>query len=480
MSEARVDSHLFIIFGGTGDLTARKLIPALLQLRKAGYLDQRSVVLAVARKSTFDDSTYRAWTREALLAEGLAEEAVSSWCEECLHYQPLGEGGSEDYQALAKRILGIEREHRLAGNRAFYLALPHAAFAGIVAGLKQAGLNRGPGWTRLVIEKPFGHDLSSACQLNQQLHQVFEERHIYRIDHYLGKETVQNLLVFRFANAIFESLWNREHIERVEITVAEQLGVEDRAGYYDRSGALRDMVQNHIAQLLTLVAMEVPAVYDAESVRFEKIKVLRSLSPIAAEQVVYGQYALGEIEGRQVRGYQEEAGVAPGSTTETFVALRLGVNNWRWQGVPFCIRTGKRLARRLTQIVVTFRRPPVCLFQSFGACLVGSNELVITLQPDEGFALRFDVKAPGEPLRLERCPLRFNYREAFGAPPDAYETLLLDFLMGDQTLFVHADEVETSWRAFSPLLEQEIKVEPYPAGSWGPEAANRLAAVPRV
>ncbi len=324
-----------------------------------------------------------------------------------------------------------------------------------------------------MIEKPFGRDLPSARALNEVVHHYFKESQVYRIDHYLGKETVQNLLVFRLANGIFESLWNRNHVESVQILVAEELGVEDRAGYYDKAGALRDMVQNHLTQLFTLIAMEVPYAIEAEAIRAEKIKVLKSLSPISAKDVVFGQYAPGQADGRKVPGYLEEPGVPADSTTETYISLKLALDNWRWQGVPFYIRTGKRLEKRLTQISVTFRRPPVCMFQSMGMCLLHSNVLLMTLQPDEGFALHFDVKAPGEPFDLKTFPLSFRYGDAFTKLPEAYETLLLDVMVGDQTLFVHADEVEASWSFYETLLEGERHIHPYTAGSWGPSAAER-------
>ncbi|MFQ6133313.1 MAG: glucose-6-phosphate dehydrogenase, partial [Armatimonadota bacterium] len=473
-----VEPHLFVVLGGTGDLMRRKLLPAIYSLTAKGLLGDRCHILAVARKTEVSDDGFRSWARDALAASGHSTDDLGGrWCSQCLHYQPLGQGTPDDYRALAARIASLETEHDLPGNRAFYLALPPAAFPAAVSGLGQAGLNRAPGRVRLVVEKPFGHDLASAQELSRLVHRHFDESQTYRIDHYLGKETVQNLLVFRFANAIFESLWNRERVQSVHITVAESVGVGQRGDYYDEVGALRDMVQNHLTQLLALTAMEIPPAFEADAIRDEKAKVLRSLEPITPDDVVFGQYASGQLNGEKVAGYLEEPGVAPDSATETFVALRLRIANWRWQGVPFYLRTGKRLPRRLTQIAVTFRATPLALFRAFEGCQVHSNVLVITLQPDEGFDLAFEVKSPGQPFDIQTQRLDFRYAEAFAPVPQAYETLLLDILTGDQTLFVRADEIEAAWRLYTPLLEQRLPVHPYAAGTWGPEAAHRLLAL---
>ncbi len=467
--------HLFVVFGATGDLARRKLLPAVYRLTREGFLDGAQRVLGVARSTDTDDASFRALAREALLDAGVPADELARWCDECLYYQPLP-GAPEDHAALARRIEALEREHGLPGNRVFYLAVPPKAFPATIDGLGEAGLNASPGWTRIVVEKPFGEDLATARELNDRMHRWFDEEQIYRIDHYLGKETVQNLLVFRFANMIFESLWNRDRIDNVQITFAEQLGVEGRAGYYDGVGALRDMIQNHLTQVLTLVAMEVPVAYEASAVRHEKIKVLRAIRPIRRSDVVFGQYTRGRVQDQEVVGYLEEPGVPAGSRTETSVALRLEIDSWRWKGIPFYLRSGKRLPRPVTEIAVTFRSPPVSLFQSMDFADLGHDVLTIRLQPDEGFSLAFDVKRPGSPLVLEKAPLEFRYGQAFGRLPDAYVTLLLDVVQGDQTLFVHADEVEDAWRLYDPLLDGQTRVRPYPAGSWGPREAEELLA----
>ncbi len=472
----QVEPHLFVVLGGTGDLTRRKLLPALRRLAKLDLLGEPRGILAVARDTDLDDESFRKWGQSALEDAGFARDDVAGVYDARLYYQPLPDGSAADYEALARRVHEVEERCGIPGNRVFYLALPPRVFPEAIEGLAAAGLNRGPGWIRLVVEKPFGRDLASARELNAVIHRHFDEREVYRIDHYLGKETVQNLLVFRFANAIFESLWSRDRVDNIQITVAEEIGIGSRAGYYDRAGALRDMVQNHVAQLLALVGMEVPATFAADAVRYEKVKLLRSISPLGPEDVVFGQYARGSVEGEACPGYLEEEEVDPESDTETFVALKLALDTWRWQGVPFYIRTGKRLPRRLTQIAVTFQAPPVFLFESLGARGTHANVLYLSLQPDEGFALCVDVKVPGEPFELRTLPLDFFYREAFGPIPDAYQTLLLDALTGDQTLFVHAEEAEASWELFDPLTSGERRVHLYRAGTWGPDAADELLA----
>ena len=478
MGDEAVPRHLFVVMGGTGDLMGRKLLPALWHLAAEGRLPRPSAVLAVGRRTSFDDESYRQWAHEALKEAELSPEHPDAWCGECLHYQALGEATEDDYRRLAERIEQVEREHNLPGNRVFYLALPPGAFIDTVENLGRIGLNKGPGWTRIVCEKPFGSDYASAVELNGRIHRYFSEEQTYRIDHYLGKETVQNLLTFRFANTIFESVWNREHVGSVELLVAESVGVEGRGEFYDQTGAFRDMVQNHLSQLLTLTAMEIPYSFDADAIRDEKVKVLRSVAPISPGDIVLGQYSEGMIEGQPVPGYLDEPGVRPDSKTETFVAMQVNITNWRWQGVPFLLRTGKRMPRRTTQISVNFRCPVLAVFRQHEPADVHANALVITLQPDEGFDLRFEVKVPGDPLRLRTQSLRFKYEEVFERLPDAYETLLLDVITGDQTLFVRADEVEEAWRLYTPLLESLPEPHRYAAGTLGPPAAGRLT-VPR-
>ncbi|HEU5409486.1 MAG TPA: glucose-6-phosphate dehydrogenase [Candidatus Acidoferrales bacterium] len=472
---AEIEPHLFVIFGATGDLTARKILPSLNGLIARNALGAKSVILGVGMETNFDDGSFRAKCRKDLAAQKIPQDQIANTCsDKRIFYQTIGKGADADYKTLRERIEQIEKSAGLPGNRVFYLALPPKVFPIAIAALGRAGLNKNAGWTRLVIEKPFGRDLQSAQELNRVVHANFDEQQVYRIDHYLGKETVQNLLVFRFANALFEPQWNRDRIESVEITVAECLGVEHRALYYETAGALRDMIQNHLTQLATLTAMEVPEAFRAESIRREKVKVLHSVLPIRCEDVVLGQYAAGKIDGQNVPAYRDEPGVAKDSQTETFVALRLEIENWRWHGVPFFLRTGKRLAARSSQIVVNFRRPPVWIFKPFEENSIQANSLVIAIQPDEGFDLYFEIKAPGQGVKIQTSDLHFRYSEAFKPLPDAYETLLVDILQGDATLFVSDDWVESSWRLYTPLLEKKPKVLPYAAGSSGPAEADRL------
>ena len=448
MSDAPAPPVLLVIAGATGDLTRRKILPALGALDARGELPRPFVILGVARDPHPDDRAFRA----------IAKASLPNLDPSQIHYQGIGDGTPADFARIAADIETLEREHGLPGNRVFYLALPPQAFAPTVEGLAAAGLNRSPGFTRIVVEKPFGHDLASARALNALLHRAFDETQIYRIDHYLGKETVRNLMVFRFANPIFETQWNRDRIESVEISVAEAEGVGTRAAYYDHAGAVRDMMQNHLTQLLCHVAMEPPASFDADAIRDEKLKVLRSMQRIGPADARLGQY----------EGYRGEPGVRDGSVTETFAAIDVRIDNWRWHGVRFLLRTGKRLERRATRIEVNFRPAPVRLFQRIPGCEVGPDRLTIFIQPQEGFALTFGVKEPGEHIRVRSEQLEFRYADAFGPLADAYETLLGDVMQGDQTLFVRADWVERSWQLFQPLLEGMPPPLPYQPGSWGP------------
>jgi glucose-6-phosphate 1-dehydrogenase len=467
MTASNVDRHLFVIFGGTGDLAGRKLLPSLFRLISEEEARDKCVVLGVSRQD-MGEAAYRDWARQALADSGVDDPSVGRWCEENLHHQAL-DGSSAGFDALRERIESIEADRGLPGNRVFYLAIPPGAFTPTIEGLGASGLNRSDGWVRVVVEKPFGTDLESAQALNELLLSEFEESQVYRIDHYLGKATVQNLLTFRFTNPMFERLWNRDRVNRVEITVAEDLGIGGRAGYYERAGVVRDMVQNHLTQLLALVAMEPPNVFEADEIRDEKVKVVKAVAPIDPDDVVYGRYEAGSVHGEEVPGYLQEPGVSPASMTPTFVGIRLYVDSWRWQGIPFLLRTGKRLPQRSTLITVTFREPALCVFH--GArddCIHEPDVLYIILEPDEGFSLRFNVKAPEKDATIDTQSLHFRYSDVYGKLPDAYQTLILDILEGDQTLFVRADEVEASWRIYDPLLALPPKLVGYAAGTWGP------------
>ncbi len=479
------DPCTIVVFGASGDLTHRKLLPALFALSREKLLHPKSAVVGFARRP-LSDREFRDACRPADPATPKHEWQRFA---ASLHYRTGSFERTEDYVALRGFLEGLERERGAAGNRIYYLAAPPDAYPLILEGLRAAGLVHPAGdparWTRVIIEKPFGHDLTSARALNAQVHASFDERQVFRIDHYLGKETVQNILVLRLGNGIFEPLWNNRYVDHVQISVAEAIGVEGRANYFERSGVLRDILQNHMLQLLTLTAMEPPARFEADAVRDEKVKVLRALAPLRREQVaertVRAQYAAGAVAGGAVLGYREEPGVNPRSTTETFLAARLEVDNWRWAGVPFYLRSGKRLAKRATEITIVFRHPPYALFRSAGCASLEANVLRLRIQPDEGISLSFGSKSPGQSLHIDPVRMDFNYLTSFGAdPPEAYERLLLDCNLGDSTLFARRDEVELAWEhvdAIASAWETDgPEIGSYAAGTWGPAEADRMLA----
>ena len=475
-----------VIFGALGDLTRRKLIPALYNLAAAGLLPREVEVIGVGRGETSDEAF------RLLLAESLREHATreldahtADWLVRRARFVHGDFADPRTYAQLAEALEAARGERGTGGNALFYLATAPSLFGPIVRRLGEAGLARQEdGWRRVIVEKPFGADLASARALNAELLEVLEETQIFRIDHYLGKETVQNILVFRFGNGMFEPIWDRRYIDNVQITVAEAIGVEGRGGYYDTAGALRDMVPNHLLQLLALVAMEPPTSFAAESVREEKAKVLRAVQPFAPERVltdaVRGQYGPGHVGGRNVPGYRAEPSVPAGSSTETFAALRLSVDNWRWADVPFYLRTGKRLRKRVSEIAVQFRRPPLLIFRDTPVDHLARNVLVIRVAPDEGISLRFGAKMPGPSVRVGNVAMDFRYRDHFGSTATTgYETLLYDCMKGDTTLFQRADMVETGWTIVDPVLEVWRALPPrdfpnYAAGTWGPPAAGDL------
>ena len=495
---ARAADHCtVVIFGASGDLTQRKLLPALFNLRHDGLLPNGFTVVGFARRTKTDEQ-FRAEMLEGVTAHSRTQPIDSAEWEafaQTLRYHTADFDSPDGYTSLRELLDQIDAERGLEpgqGNRLFYLATPPDAYPRIVTRLGEASLNGPPparwssagkqrGWTRIIIEKPFGRDLSSAQALNAHVLAVFDESQVYRIDHYLGKETVQNILTFRLGNSIFEPLWNRRYIDHVQILVSEQIGVEGRGGYYDTAGAIRDMVQNHMLQVLALTAMEPPAAFTADAVRNEKVKALQAIRPIAADEV--GQFT---VRG-QYTEYRNELGVAKGSTTETFVALKLAIDNWRWSGVPFYLRTGKALPERLTEIMIQFKQPPLMLFSHDDhpshvgpADRMDPNVLLLRIQPNESIALRIGLKPPGSSLRLRPVELDFDYDEGFGvAAPEAYERLLLDAILGDATLFIRRDEVEAAWALITPIIEgwaagNAPKPAPYWPGTWGPETADAL------
>ncbi len=483
--ERVITPQCLIIFGASGDLTHRKLIPALFELFKQRRLPSEFAILGCARRNWTDES-FRT-KMEMALSENIQQNKVA-WEQfvSCLFYESIDLEKPEDINKLKKKLEQIDRLQATHGNRTFYLSVAPNFYAIACKSLASAGLLSDPKRSRLVIEKPFGRDYSSAQKLNKLVQNCCLESQIFRIDHYLGKETVQNILVLRFANTIFEPIWNRNYISNVQITASETVGVEERAGYYESSGALRDMVQNHLTQMLAITAMEPPGHFDPEAIRNEKAKVLQAAR--LADEIepwnccARGQYEKGGNQLAPILGYREEPGVNTNSTTETYVAMKLFINNWRWQGVPFYLRTGKRLAKRLSEIVLTFREAPVHLFDAAGGKPT-SNQLILRIQPDEGAEFRFEVKSPGSGMRSRPVEMEFSYDESFGEPSDeGYVRLLADAMLGDPTLFTRNDEVEAAWRLYTPLLELiedspwQLPIHPYEARTWGPAASDALLA----
>jgi glucose-6-phosphate 1-dehydrogenase len=475
-----------IVFGATGDLTARKLIPALYNLSRQRLLPGGFSVVGFARRA-WTDEQFREEMKEAVRKfsrEPLQDEIWDSFARG-LHYVPGNFDDIDAYGRLAERLERQDHAHGAAGNRLYYLATPPNAYADIAHRIGEAGLARpagNGGWTRLIVEKPFGRDLTSARELDQALGLIFRERQIFRIDHYLGKETVQNILVFRFANGIFEPIWNRRYVDHVQVSVAETVGIEGRGNYYEQAGALRDIVQNHVLQVLALVAMEPIASFRGDAVRDEKAKVFHAIRPLddVGRDTMRGQYTDGAILGQPVTGYRGEPGVDPLSRVETFVAMKLVIDNWRWAGVPFYLRVGKRLPKRATEVAITFNTAPLELFREMaGEDRPAPNLLVLRIQPDEGISLRFGAKVPGTRFDVRPVNMDFRYGTSFGVEaPEAYERLLIDAMIGDPTLFTRWDSVQASWDLLSPVLDAweqgACPLQFYEAGSWGPDAATSL------
>ena len=476
----QTDNNCIVIFGASGDLTHRKLIPALYNLYKIGRLSENFSVLGVAR-SDLNDETFREKMRDALIHnEETTPDTLDAFCSH-LYYQAVNTSDAQDYGKLVPRLDNLHDKYKTCGNTLYYMSTPPSLYGVIPECLAAHGLNTEEyGWKRIIVEKPFGYDEKTAQALDVQIHRFFEEHQIYRIDHYLGKETVQNLLVLRFSNGWFEPLWNRNFSDYVEITGAESIGVEERGGYYDGSGAMRDMFQNHLLQVLAMVAMEPPAIINANSMRDEVAKVMHSLRPLTAEDMehnlVLGQYTAAEINGKMENGYLEEKGVPSDSRTETYIALRCEIENWRWAGVPFYVRTGKRLPARVTEIVIHFKTTPHPVFSQNAP----ENKLIIRIQPDEAISMRFGLKKPGAGFEAKEVSMDFRYADLAGAQVlTAYERLLLDAMKGDATLFARTDAVHAAWKFVQPILDYKAnggRIHEYDAGTWGPVAADKLIA----
>ncbi|MGB8538583.1 MAG: glucose-6-phosphate dehydrogenase [Acidobacteriaceae bacterium] len=476
---------LVVIFGASGDLTKRKLLPALFHLEQSNLLPEEFSVVGVARRPL--QGEFEKDMREGILQFGGVQEGEKK-LEEFMRkvsYFAMNFDDAGGYDKLKTLLEGIDEKQGTKGNRLFYLATAPEYFAEIIEQLGRHGMAKPQhGKVHVIIEKPFGHDLASARQLLDEVNRVFAEDQIFRIDHYLGKETVQNILIFRFANGIFEPVWNRNYVDHVQITAAEDIGIEGRGPFYEKAGALRDVIQNHVMELLSFVAMEPPVSFEAEAMRREKVKVWRSIQPIHFMDAVRGQYGPGKVGGKDVKGYRQEDRVDPNSSTETYAALKLGIENWRWAGVPFYLRAGKRLAKRVTEITVQFKQPPQLLFKSqSGACReLQPNLIAMRIQPDEGISLRFGAKVPSP--NMEVCPvnMNFSYADAFGkSSANGYERLLLDAMLGDATLFAHRDGVEATWSLLTPILDYWANNKPkdlpnYAAGTWGPKSSDELLA----
>jgi glucose-6-phosphate 1-dehydrogenase len=479
---------VFVIFGGTGDLNSRKLAPALYNLYLEGWLPEQFALIGTGRTKLSDEEFQGRMLKDINEFSRTGKVADDKWQGFGPHvrYQAADVQNADTYRDFAKLIKGYEKDWKTPANVIYYLAVAPNFFPIIAENLAKAGLTEDPERTRIVIEKPFGHDLDSAKELNALLGRIFQEKQIYRIDHYLGKETVQNIMAFRFANAIMEPLWNREHIEHVQISVTENLGVGERTGYYDGSGAMRDMIQNHLLQLLCIIAMEPPVRFSAEEVRDRKVDVLRAMRRFTPEtvreQAVRGQYGAGWLEGQQVPGYREEPGANPASNTETFAAVKFFVDNWRWQGVPFYLRTGKRLHRSASVITIQFKEVPHFIFPPETAETMRQNRLIISIQPEMSIRLQVQAKRPGVDMMLNTVDMVFDYKGTYQTQaPEAYETLLLDVMLGDQTLFMRGDQVEEAWDLVMPILNSwqnriSQNFPNYSADSWGPEDAEALVA----
>jgi glucose-6-phosphate 1-dehydrogenase len=475
-----------VIFGASGDLTKRKLLPALFHLEQAGLLPEEFGIIGVARRdltATFADDM-----KEGILEFGgvQAEDAKLDAFMEKVKYHPMNFDDDAGYEKLKQHLDEYDKKHGVKGNRLFYLAVAPEYFSDILHSLGRHKMAKPEhGQVRVIIEKPFGHDLESAKELNAEVNQVLDENQIFRIDHYLGKETVQNILVFRFANGIFEPIWNRNYIDHVQITAAESIGIEGRGPFYEKAGALRDVIQNHMMELLSFICMEPPVSFDADAVRHEKVKVWQAIKPVEILNTVRGQYGPGEVNGKPVKGYREEERVDPNSQTETFAAMKLEIENWRWAGVPIYLRAGKRLAKRATEVTIQFKQPPMLLFRgaSSGPCEeIQPNLIKMRIQPDEGISLRFGAKVPSPDMTVCPVDMNFQYSAAFGtSSANGYERLLLDAMLGDATLFAHRDGVEATWALFTPVLEAWAAKKPqgfpnYASGSWGPQCADDLIA----